>query len=62
MFKNVLLILKNIALFIAAPFIALAYIFVLPGVCIYMTIRMIIEVLENKRVEATNTINETVII
>ena len=43
--------IKNIALFIAAPFIALGYIIVLPFMGLYMFIRLAIEAAHKKVIE-----------
>lgn len=44
--------LKNVALFIAAPFIALAYIVALPAVGFYMFINLAIEATHKKATES----------
>ena len=48
-----LLILKNIALFFLAPFIALAYIMVLPILGMFMITRLSMELIHNKIKEST---------
>ena len=41
-------VLKNVFLFLAAPFIALAYIFALPIVGLYAVVNSILEILDQK--------------